>query len=221
MIGHLDIQLALRAKLLTLSVVTTGSVTLSATASGYARSSGSFLSDGFAPGMELTPSGFASNPVSVVTDVTALSLTVADPRSAETSASGRTLAVGLPSARAWENKKPSDDPPLQSRPFVREEYLPGAPMKQVTLGPFGEVEMQPLYAPQIYVPANSGITAASRYADSIVRLFAPRTAIPVGTDVLRVRTDSGPYRGQLLQSSPGFAVVPVTIPCWIRTQNTI
>jgi hypothetical protein len=53
-------------------------------------------------------------------------------------------------------------------------------------------------------------------------LFAPRTAIPLANgDVLRVRSDTGPYAGQLQQSQPGFAVQPFTIPLRIRSFNVI
>lgn len=221
MIDHFSIQVALRTRALTLAVVSTGSASLSATATGYARAAGSFVTDGLAAGMEVTPSGFASNPVSTITDVQPLTITVADARTVEGAAGSRTLAVGLPLARTWENKKPAADPPVQGKPYVVEQYLPGAPPKQITLGAFGDLELQPMYALRIHVPADKGFEAASRYADAIARLFTPRTAIAVGSDVLRVRSDSGPYRGQLLQSSPGFAVVPITIPCWIRTPNSI
>jgi hypothetical protein len=220
MIDHRSYQVALRAKALTLSVVTTGSISLSATATGYARASGSFLADGFARGMELTPSGFASNPVDVITDVSALSITTKNARTVEGAAGSRTLAVGLPSARAWENKKPVQDPPIAGIPFVREQYIPGPPALQVTLGQFGDLELLPQYALHIHVPADCGFEAPSAYADAVMRLFTPRTAIPVGSDVLRV-SDRGPFRGTLTQSSPGFAVVPITAPLWIRTPNSI
>src|SRR4051812_43202806 len=54
MVDHSLLQLALRAKALTLTVATTGSASLSGTATGYARSSGSFITDGFKVGMEIT-----------------------------------------------------------------------------------------------------------------------------------------------------------------------
>lgn len=220
MLDNYAYQLALRARALTLSVVSTGSISLSATATGYARVAGSFLADGFAAGMEVTPSGFASNPVATITDVTTLTMTVADARAVEGAAGGRVLSVGLPLTRAWENKTLPNDQPVPGKPYVVEQYIPG-PSKQVTLGALGDIETTPMYALHIHVPAANGIGAASRYADSLIRLFAPRTAIAVGTDVLRVRSDVGPFRGQLVQSSPGFAVVPFTAPLWIRTPNSI
>lgn len=220
MVDNYAVQIALRARMLTLSVVSTGSISLSATATGYARATGSFLADGFFPGMEATPSGFSSNPVDVITNVDALNITTKNTRGAEVAAGGRTLSVGLPLNRGWENKKPVTDPPTQGVPYVLEQYIPG-PTAQVTLGALGEIEMRPMYTLQVFVPSESGIEAASKYADSIIRLFAPRTAIAVGSDVLRVRTDVGPFRGQLLQREPSFAAVSITIPLFLRTPNSI
>lgn len=191
-----------------------------ATATGYSRQIGSFLTEGFAPGMEITPLGYASNPVDTLTDVSALTLTTKSPRTVESALAGRGFSVGLPLARAWENKKPPADPPVQGVPFVKEQYIPGPPAQQVTVGPFGDVELMPMYALHIHVPNNCGFEAASAYADAIMRLFTPRTAMAVGSEFLRVHA-RGPFRGQLLNSAPGFAVVPITAPLYIRTPNSI
>jgi hypothetical protein len=76
----------------------TGTVSLSATATGYARSAGSFVTDGFAVGQQVTASGFtnpANNGSSVVTTVTATALTVTKTPAtvAEASATGRAIAT--------------------------------------------------------------------------------------------------------------------------------
>lgn len=210
-------QLAMRAKALTLSVATTGVVSLSATTTGYARASGSFLTDGFYPGMEVTPAGFATNLPRVITYVTALALTVLGSVTAEGAAGGRSLTVGLPSQRAWENVAFE---PTAGVPWVQEQYLPG-PSAQVTLGPNGELELTPMYALYVNLPAETGLTV-KRYVNALRVLFAPRTAIALANgDVLRVRSDTGPYAGQLQQSQPGFAVQPLTIPFRLRTTNAI
>ena len=73
MIDHLAALLALRGRALTLSVATTGSTSLSATTTGYARAAGSFITDGLVVGAEITASGFttpANNGQGVVTAVT-------------------------------------------------------------------------------------------------------------------------------------------------------
>lgn len=219
MISHHQIQLALRAKLLTLSVATTGSVTLSATANGYARTTGSFLTDGFAPGMEVVPAGFGSNPTSTITSVTALAVTVKDARTAENAGAGRSLTVGLPSLRAWEN---TNFTPIVGVPYVEEQYIPG-PTARLTLGSTSQLEVLPLYSPRIYVPQNTGLGADGGYADALLTLFAPNTTMRLANgDILRVRGDQAPYLGQRYPSDPrGYSVVPVNIPLRLRTANSI
>ena len=104
MIDHYAAQKALRVKLLTLSVATTGSVQISATATGYERATGSFLTDGFLSGMEVGGTGFgetANNAKKTLSSVTALTMTC--PNTSVEAVGARTLDVGLPATRAWEN----------------------------------------------------------------------------------------------------------------------
>lgn len=218
MIDEVEVQLALRSLLMTLQVATTGTIALAATSTGYTRASGSFLTDGFAPGMEVTPAGFSSNTPRVITAVSALAMTVNSTSvPVQSSAGGRSLTVGLPSHRAWEN---IFFQPTAGVPWVREEFIPG-PTQQITLGPYGELEDTPMYAIYVNVAAETGLTA-KRYVTAIRRLFAPRTEITLPSgDPLRVRADTGPYAGQLLQSAPGFAVQPITIPLRLRSPNLI
>ena len=217
MINHYLIQKALRAKLLTLTVCTTGSVQISATATGYARASGSFLTDGFVPGLEVAGTGFvpANNANKTLTGVTALTLTC--PGNSVEAAGTRTITAGLPSDRAWENVVFN---PTTGTPFVEEVYLPG-PMEAMTLGALGQLEVLPIYAPKIFVPAGSGVGAARSYADALLTLFAPRTSLTVTGHTVTVGAVPAPYSGQLLQGLPGWAVIPVTIPLRVRTANSI
>lgn len=215
MVDHSVIQLALRVKLLTLSVATTGSVSLSATTTGYARATGSFLADGFAQGMEITPSGFAANPVDTIVAVSALSIVTRNARSAESAASGRSLTVGLPSGRAWENVTYT---PVTGTPYMEEQYLPG-PAGFDSDGYAGLLALAPMYSPRIYTPADTGVSGDGRYADAIARLFAPGTAMALSSgDTLIVRNNPAPFRGQRFPSAtPGWSCVPVTIPLQVRT----
>lgn len=222
---HLAIQLALRSKLLSLSVCTTGSVTLAATTTGYSRTTGSFVTDGFAVGMEVLPAGFTANLRATITSVLALAITVNRTLTAEAAGAGRSLTVGLPGTRVWENAEPEDAAGapasiVQGSPYFKEQYLPG-PAARATLGSGGEFEWLPLYVPHIYVPSNGGANAARKYTDALLSHFKPETTMAVGTDTLRVKSKpAAPFSGQLLQGDPGFAVVPVTIPLEIRTLNT-
>lgn len=230
--------LALRVKLLTLSVCTTGSVTLAATTTGYTRSTGSFLTDGFAVGMEILTSGFttaANNGTGVITALSATVMTVssytvtaaasaagytlaARTLVTEAAAAARTLAVGLPVLRAWEN---NSFLPTTGSPFIEEDYLPG-PVQQTTLGPLGDIEGFPMYVIKLYGVAGNGMSAPVKYADAIINLFPPRLALTLTSgDVLRVRTNPAPYRGQLMQADPGFAAITVTMPLRMRTTNSL
>lgn len=221
MIDHQANRLALRARALTLQVCTTGSTTLSATATGYARSSGSFITDGFRAGMEVTASGFsksANNQTAVVTGVTATALTC-DGTTVESAGAGRSISVGLPSVREWENLEPTSDPPVGT-PFVREQYVPG-PSRLITGGDGATIELTGLYVLHVEVPENTGPDAASGYADALITHFAPRTklTLPNG-DVLRIRGDAGPYPGQLIRRRPDWATLPITFPWRVFTINS-
>jgi hypothetical protein len=218
MIDHTAIHLALRNHALTLEVAMTGSVTLTATASGYTRGTGSFITDGFRVGQELVGVGFSNddnNAAKTITSVTALAI-LADGTVAETAAV-RALTVGLPASQQWENIPLA---PETGRPYVAEQYIPG-PMRQETLGKFGELEALPIYVLHFYGLQNVGLAGVTDYADATLTLFAPGTAITVGSDTLRVRRDTAPFRGQILHVEPGWAMLPVNIPCRLRTANAI
>lgn len=219
MINHTAIMLALRARALTLSVCTTGPAAIAATATGYSRAVGSFLTDGFAVGMELTGTAFSgptNNGAHVVTDVTATDITC--PNTLAESAGAGVLTVGFPALRVYENQQFT---PVTGRPYAEFDYLPG-PVSQVTVGTLGELEALPMSVIKLYAPSNTGSAALYATADAVLALFAPRTALTLPNgDVLRVREGPAPYRGQLLNTDAGFAVVVVTIPCWIRTANII
>lgn len=237
MIDHGQMQLALRSRLLALEVCTTGSTDLAATATGYTRSAGSFIADGFKLGMEITASGFgtaANNGTGVITALTATVMTVSAytvandddgvptpterTLEAEAEAAGRTIATALPVMRTWEN---TPTRPAAGKPYVSEQYIPG-PTRQVTVGQDGQLEVTPQYQVQVSVPENTGSGAAREYADALMGLFAPGTSMTLTNgDVLRVRTDTGPFSGQLQRGEAGWVVLPVTFPCRLRTQNQI
>jgi hypothetical protein len=220
MISHHEIILGLRTKLLSLEVATTGSTSIAGTATGYSRSAGSFITDGLRVGMELTGTGFAdpdNNTAKTITAMTATTLTCSG-TAVEAEAAGRTLSVPLPSGRAWSN---TEYEPVEGEPWFEEVYLPG-PMARQSLGSSATLEILPQYLPRIYVPAGSGPDAALKYADAMLTLFAPGTTMTLTSgDVLRVRGDLAPFPGQLAQISPGFAVLPVTVPLRLWTTNSI
>lgn len=221
MIDHDAYLLACRARLLSLVVVTTGTTNLSATTQGYARTAGSFVADGFRAGMEINAVGFppGAGGVSVVQNVAPLLITVGRPLVAAVIAGARSLTVGAPSRVSWENIRFSAE---SGAPFAEEQYLPG-PMRQITVGPLGWLELEPQYIVHVFVPTGVGIHASSRYLAALLNLFAPGTAMSLANgDILRVRRDVAPF-GSQHQNDPqgGWVFVPVTIPLRIQTQNTI
>lgn len=219
MIKHVAVQYACRTLVQTLSVCTTGSVTLTATTTGYTRAAGSFVTDGFAVGMEITPTGFASNPVDTITWLNATTITTQSSRTAESALTAQ-LAVGLPRTGVWENLSAS---PSVGQPWWQEQYLPGPSPRQTTLGATGWLEYFPVYGVVLNVPRESGFLAASSYADALIGLFAPGTVLtPSDGSDARVRRDVGPYRTALRDSPlPNVFTTSVLIPLWVRTRNTV
>lgn len=218
MIDHTSATLAFRNRALGLSVCTTGSTTLAATTTGYSRASGSFVTDGFAPGMELTPTGFATNTVDVITAVTTLTLTTANARTAEASASGRTIAVSLPATRAWENIGVA---PTEGRPWIEEDYVPATNTLVTLPASSGTLEETGLYVLKWYGLERYGVTAIRKGVDALKALFAPGTTLTAGSDIVRVRTDTSVRAGQILPQGDGWAVCVLTVPWKTRTTNAI
>jgi hypothetical protein len=215
MVDHFAILLAVRQRLLSLVVVTTGTTTLAATATGYTRAEGSFLADGFLVGMEVVPVGFASAEPGVVVKVEALTLTVDAPeREDDPAAPGRALTVGLPSLRAWENVAFEHQ---DGRWYVEEDYLPG-PSFRAAGGANGEMEVQPAYVLKLGGLAGSGPGPLYRVSDAVLGLFPPGAAFAAADGhTVRVRGEPAPYRGQVLPEGASHALVVITVPMWVRT----
>jgi hypothetical protein len=220
-LDHAASLLACRALLNTLSVCTTGSTSLSATTTGYARASGSFLTDGFRVGMEVTPTSFTSTGNQVIKALTATLMTIDGTITADT-ASARTISVTQPEYRMYPNM---DFKLTQAagRPYTEEEWLPGVVNVQ-GVGPFGVVIHEPVYIVKMWGLSGKGDAAMSAYVQSIMELFAPRTTITTGGGtVLRVKERPGPFSSQLTNppDKPGRAVVTITIPLWCQIANDI
>lgn len=204
------VQLALRARLLTLSVCTTGSTTLEAIATGYQRASGSFLTDGFAPGMEVTPSGFTQTAVGVIDSVTALVMTINGGRTIQASGAGRSLSVGVPSKAAWDNVNLE---PVAPQPYLEEEYVPATSQLRSMPAAGGSMEDTGLYMLRWYSKAGTGLQALRRASDAVLALFAAGTGLVVATGVtVRVRSDVAPVAGAIRATGSGWSVVVITVP---------
>lgn len=218
MINDALLRAAIRARLLTLSVLSPSATDLSAVAAGYERLAGSFLDEGFAPGMELDALGFGlaeNNGKAIVTGVEALRLHILGGRTPEASAPGRTLAVGFPSRRYWENR---DYVPEQDYPYTEEDYLPGgAPvMRGLTAG--GQVESYPVYTLKLYLPDSVGTLAYDTYAYRLKLLFPAGFAFSLSDgSKAHVRTDMLPQSGPFKPDKAGWAVGAITVNFWTQS----
>jgi hypothetical protein len=213
---HTSIQFALRARLLTLEVCTTGATTLESTLSGYQRASGSFLTDGFTAGMEVTPTGFTETEVGVITAVDALTMTIDGGRSVQSSGAGRTLAVNLPELRAWDNVALA---PVAGRPYIEEVYIPATVSLLSAPSAGGTAEDTGLYVVRWYGLANKGLAALSRAASATLELFKPGTGLNIADGTVRVRGDIGPFRGAMQADAPGWMLVTITVPWRLYSVN--
>jgi hypothetical protein len=215
--SHLAAQLTLRARLLTLSVATTGSTNLSATATGYARESGSFLTDGFAVGLEVTPTGFPQTARGVITAVSAADLTISGGRTVAAVAGSRSLAVSLPEWVAWDNVAVV---PVAPNPYAEEEYVPATRTVKTFPAIGGRVEDRGLYVVRWYAKQGFGVAALRKPADAVLALFAPGTTIAVaGANSLKVGLNPGPWAGAIRSDGGGWSVIVVTIPWWWSNIN--
>ncbi len=217
MIDSAAALLAFRNRALTLVAVTTGLTDLVATTTGYTRAAGSFITDGFKAGMEVVPTGFTELTPAVISQVAGGTLTILGGRSAESTGSNRSLVVGVPSFRAWENI--SKTPPID-RWYVDEEYVPGG---SELLGQRngGDVIERGTYRLRFYGLANYGDLALMKVTDAAIALFTPHTALTVGSSVVRVRGDQGPFCGQVLPLGNGRTYRALTVPWWSETTNAV
>lgn len=216
MISHTSYQLALRTRLLTLSVCTSGLTTLTPTATGYVRAAGSFLDDGFAVGLEIQPSRFKDNTPDTIVSVVEKEIITQNGRTAEKATLG-SLTVGLPSLRSWENVAFN---PQSNHPYIDEQYLHGPAAIQHD-GSVGLFELTPMYVITVYVPSNAGMLASGRYGDALLSLFAPDTVMRLANgDLVRVRADVAPAPTQRRQTDPpNWSAMPVKIPLRVLTMQ--
>lgn len=217
MVDLLAVHLALRNRALAVVPATTGSTSLSATATGYHRAAGSFVTDGFKPGMEFTPTGFATNTVDVIKSVTASDLETMNARAVEAEASGRTIAVGFPAMRAWENDSFTPDP---ARPYAEEDFEPGT-QRLITQAATGKIHEDGLYVIKRYGLLNFGVAALRKEVDALKALFTPGTTLTAGSHVVTIRTDVSPQTGRVTPLTSGHAVLVLTIPWYARSTNAI
>lgn len=217
-----DAQLALRARLLTLSVATTGTMELAATTAGYTRASGSFIDDDFYEGMEVVPSGFTQTTPGIVSRVEALTLSIAGGRSAEASGAGRSLTVGLPPLRAWENVR-FDPADAVGRVWIEENMVPAT--SNMRTGPYdrGILDEFGLYVINWRGVVGYDVIGIRKCVAAAKALFASGTTFTVGSARLRITggNDDGPYESQIEPDGEGWAICTLTIPWQAESPNAV
>lgn len=195
---------------------------LSATSTGYARSSGSFVTDGYRVGMEVLGAGFSTgvnNGAGVITGVSALALTILGGCTVEAAATGRTLNVGVPVKRAWENVALR---PVTGQAYVEESYVPATSRLWTFRAQGGQVEETGLYVIRWYGLSGYGPDGLRTCVDTLKALFSPGTSFTLSDgSTVRVRADIGPWAGEIRRLDGGWAVCTLTIPWLARSTNVI
>lgn len=231
MIGRTVGALALRNRAGGATIATTGAVSLTATTTGYARGAGSFITDGFAPGMEITSvtgAQVAANLQAttaqgrVITAVTAGALTCSGCATEATPFTG-TIAVGLPFKRAYENV---DFTPATGFAFVEDDFVP-ATTSLLGQRDGGMVVETGLYVFKLYGLAGYGRAAIDKAIDVLKDRFAIGTQMTAGSLTLCVGDvdgnprQRGPYAGQLLPQGDGRTLCVLTVPWYVLSINAV
>lgn len=216
----MDAQLGMRNRMLTLATPTTGAVNLTASTAGYVRSVGSFLDDGFFPGMELTAVGFGvpgNNGIKMVKSVVPLQITTVEGNAVE-GISAASLVVGLPALRTFDNESLSR---VAGRPYIEEDFIcqPSSIISLAYQG--GEAEITGLYVIRWFGVEKKGAGAVRRGCDGLLELFKSGTVITTAKgQIIRVRgRPTGPWAGDIKPADAGWVVCTVTIPWRARFTN--
>lgn len=210
---------AFRARAATVVVATTGAAELSATATGYARATGSFVTDGFERGMSVTPAGFTATDVTVITSVSALAMTVRGGRTIEAPASGRTLSVLLPVDRLDANE-PYE--PRAGREHIAFAVDP-TPSRLLTVpAQTGTREDRGLTVMQWFGIPTYGSAALSACIAALAALFTPGTTMTLSDGTtLYVNGNPGPEVSAPRNTTADRAVAVLKVPWRRSATNTI
>lgn len=232
----LAVHLALRNRALGLTVATTGSTTLAATTTGFTRTAGSFVTDGFAVGMEVVSSGFtasADNMTGVVTSVVAATMlvtpyvvtitndvaTVTHPALvAEGAASARTIRARFPARFATEN---ATFIPVADIPYAEEDFVPATSTVFSAPASNGEMVQDGLYIIKWYGLSGKGTAALRKSVDALKALFSPGTKLTAGSHTVRMSTEKAAETGQIIPLTNGWSVLILTAYWQVYSNNTI
>lgn len=212
---HTPMSLGARAHLLETVIATTGSTNLAATAQGYTRAAGSFIADGFAPGLEIMREGFSSAVIDIVDWISddGDELRTVNAHAVQAAAAARTLIAIPPRAMRFGARKPTDV--AVDRPYWHDRWLGGPSRSRSTFFRDGPIRIttDPLYEVNLYGRVNDEDLAVQVAADAIGRQFHPATTfIDIGGDeAMTVRTSPLPMIGQPGRDADGRPTIQVTI----------
>lgn len=180
-----SIRAALETHLCALSLATTGSRTdIAATSTGYQRSAGSFLADGFQIGDTIQPTGFAESDPAIVLAASDTVLVVDRAVVAEPAGAAVTLTATVPERRKFEGQpfvKPKD------RPWLRAALRPaGAPL--VAWGTGGLLRHHGSFLVDLFEPVDSGrgLARIERLAGAVRSQFKAGSALTHGAVQVRI-----------------------------------
>jgi hypothetical protein len=210
---HANLRAAFRERLLTLvDIDHSPGVSVSLASGVFTRASGSWLTAGFAPGMEVQAVGFTGNPYGVVETVSALAMKL-NIAGTQTVAGGGQFIAALPQGRAWEG---ADFFPTDGRPYVAESFraIQSRGLTAGDLGP-GVVAHNIEASATFFYPKNKGTLAIERMVGAAMTLFRRGSTLSRNGDAATIQDSS---RSALYDdgSRIGCAVL-ITIPA--RTQN--
>ena len=221
-------RIALQARLLTAVFATTGVVAdLSASTSKFIRTTGSFITDGFEVGMEITASGFnaGNNAAHIIKSRSALELEVTGLLNTQALAAGRSLTAGIPVSRAWDNIDPHDTWAPGTRPRIADRFVPATAILRSFPAQGGLMVETGLYIVTYYGLWDKGDAAIRRVSTTIKKRFTPGVNLTAGTDTVRIRGggegEPATQSGELTPLDNGWAYVQVTVPWWAMTINSV
>jgi hypothetical protein len=215
-------HLALRARARTLSVCTTGLQTMGATTAGFTWASGSFLDAGFYPGMQLVGVGYNANnnAPKVVDKVQTGLLTIVGGCEVQNAAGSRSLSVGLPIKRDWENKK-FVQADAAGFPYVSEQFVPATHTLWTMTSNGGHSEETGIYALTLFGLSDYGIPAIRKYVDGLRALYAPGTSLSAGSNTVSIRGDVAPQSGQITPQGNGWSTCILRVFWRAFSRNTV
>lgn len=188
---------AFRTAMASVVKATTGAqVTISATVDGYSRSAGSFLTDGFDIGDEVSAAGFAgasiaNNGLGWITWLSDTVMQVTRPAGvvqvAAAAGGSVTITAGMPRLHVLENWRTDD---VLDQPWTRETYQPAGIVPASLRSPTALVRHTGVWWLHIFYPANTGTSGVKRLRGKIMASIYPAMDLRYAGQVIRVQAAS-------------------------------